>query len=276
LYIYICNNIWYNFRETLKSETLKKEEKIMKLSVGLIVNNEERILRKTLAAIREIADEIIVIDSGSTDSTVDIAKSMGAKVFVEEWKGFGPQKNSVIEKCNGEWILLIDADEVVSSELKEKIKEKINKNENKVYEINRCSVCFGKTLKYGGWSNQYATRLWKKGSVEVSNNFVHEEFLTELPKEKIKEKIYHHTYLTLSDYITRFDRYTTLGAEEYLKRGKKSSFFNIVINPFFKFIRMYILRLGFLDGVEGLVIAVFSGMYTMSKYFKLRELERKN
>jgi len=246
----------------------------MKLSVGLIVNNEERILGKTLDAIKDLADEIIIIDSGSTDSTIEIAKSKGAKVFLEEWKGFGPQKNSVIEKCSGEWILLIDADEVVSPELKEKIKEIIEKNENKVYEINRCSVCFGKELKYGGWSNQYATRLWKKGSVKVSDNLVHEEFLTELPKEKIKEKIYHYTYLTLSDYIARFDRYTTLGAEEYLKRGKKASFFNIVINPFFKFIRMYILRLGFLDGLEGLIIAIFSGMYTMTKYFKLRELER--
>jgi len=246
----------------------------MKLSVGLIVNNEERILGKTLDAIKDLADEIIIIDSGSTDSTIEIAKSKGAKVFLEEWKGFGPQKNSVIEKCSGEWILLIDADEVVSPELKEKIKEIIEKNENKVYEINRCSVCFGKELKYGGWSNQYATRLWKKGSVKVSDNLVHEEFLTELPKEKIKEKIYHYTYLTLSDYIARFDRYTTLGAEEYLKRGKKASFFNIVINPFFKFVRMYILRLGFLDGLEGLIIAIFSGMYTMTKYFKLRELER--
>jgi len=246
----------------------------MKLSVGLIVNNEERILGKTLDAIKDLADEIIIIDSGSTDSTIEIAKSKGTKVFLEEWKGFGPQKNSVIEKCSGEWILLIDADEVVSPELKEKIKEIIEKNENKVYEINRCSVCFGKELKYGGWSNQYATRLWKKGSVKVSDNLVHEEFLTELPKEKIKEKIYHYTYLTLSDYIARFDRYTTLGAEEYLKRGKKASFFNIVINPFFKFIRMYIFRLGFLDGLEGLIIAIFSGMYTMTKYFKLRELER--
>ena len=244
----------------------------MKLSVGLIVNNEERILGKTLDAIKDIADEIIIIDSGSTDSTVEIGKSRGAKVFVEEWKGFGPQKNSVIEKCKGEWILLIDADEVVSKELKIKIKEVIGgNNTHDVYDINRCSVCFGKELKYGGWSNQYATRLWKRGAVHINDNLVHEEFICDSPKGKLKEKIYHYTYLTLSDYIQRFDRYTTLGAEEYLKRGKKANFFNIIINPFFKFIRMYIFRLGFLDGVEGLLIAIFSGMYTMTKYFKLRE-----
>ncbi len=247
----------------------------MKLSVGIITYNEERILKKTLDAVKEIADEIIIVDSNSTDNTVKIAESKGAVVYTEDWKGFGPQKNSVIEKCKGDWILLIDADEVVSKELKLKIKEIIDdKNKYEVYDINRCSICFGKELKYGGWSNQYATRLWKKDSVTVSNNLVHEEFETKLTKGKIKEKIYHHTYLTLSDYITRFDRYTTLGAEEYLKRGKKSNFFNIVINPFFKFIRMYIFRMGFLDGIEGLIIALFSGMYTMTKYFKLREMER--
>ncbi|MGB6129642.1 MAG: glycosyltransferase family 2 protein [Psychrilyobacter sp.] len=247
----------------------------MKLSIGIITYNEERILGKTLDAVRGLADEIIIVDSSSSDATIEIAKSKGAKVYTEEWKGFGPQKNSVIEKCKGEWILLIDADEVISKELKEAIKNIINgKNKYEVYDINRCSVCFGKELKYGGWSNQYATRLWKKSSVRVSDNLVHEEFETKSTKGKIKEKIYHHTYLTLSDYITRFDRYTTLGAEEYVKRGKKSSFFNIVINPFFKFIRMYIFRLGFLDGIEGLIIALFSGMYTMTKYFKLREMEK--
>ena len=247
----------------------------MKLSVGIITYNEERILGKTLEAVNELADEIIIIDSNSSDNTVEIAKSKGAKVFIEDWKGFGPQKNSAIGKCSGEWILLIDADEVLSEELKEKIKEIVNgKNKYEVYDINRCSVCFGKELKYGGWSNQYATRLWKRNSVRVSDNLVHEEFETSLVKGKIKEKIYHYTYLTLSDYITRFDRYTTLGAEEYIKRGKKSSFFNIVINPFFKFIRMYIFRFGFLDGIEGLIIALFSGMYTMTKYFKLKEMEK--
>lgn len=247
----------------------------MKLSVGIITYNEERILGETLEAVKGLADEIIVVDSNSSDNTVEIAKSKGATVYTENWKGFGPQKNSVIDKCEGEWILLIDADEVISKELKERI-ETIIEGENKfeVYDINRCSVCFGKELKYGGWSNQYATRLWKKDRVRVSDNLVHEEFETISAKGRIKEKIYHHTYLTLSDYITRFDRYTTLGAEEYIKRGKKSSFFNIVINPFFKFIRMYIFRMGFLDGIEGLIIALFSGMYTMTKYFKLREMEK--
>ncbi len=245
----------------------------MELSVGIITFNEEKILGKTLESVKEIADEIIIIDSFSTDKTVEIAQKYGARVFQEEWKGFGPQKNSVIDKCSGKWILLIDADEVLSRELINKIKDILNdNNEYDVYEINRCSVCFGKEIKYGGWSGQYATRLFKNGDVKVSESLVHEEFISEKKKGKLKEKIYHYTYLTLEDYFKRFNRYTSLGALEYYKRGKKASGIHIVFNPIYKFFRMYILRLGFLDGIEGLLLAVISANYSMVKYYKLREI----
>ena len=245
----------------------------MKLSVGIITYNEERNLPKTLEAAKKIADEIIIVDSHSSDNTVKIAESYGACVYSEDWKGFGPQKNSVIDKCQGEWILLIDADEELSDELIEKIKEITGgRSTHDVYDINRCSVCFGKELKYGGWSNQYATRLWKRGAVRVSDSLVHEEYVTESPKGRISEKIYHYSYLTMQDYFERFNKYTTLGAQEYFKRGKKPSNFHIIFNPVFKFIRMYIIRLGFLDGIEGFAIASTSAMYSMIKYFKLREI----
>jgi len=249
----------------------------MKLSVGIITFNEEKILGKTLESVKKIADEIIIVDSNSTDKTVEIAESFGAKVHNEEWRGFGPQKNSVIDKCQGEWILLIDADEELSLELVDKIKEILNgKNEFDVYKINRSSICFGKRIKYGGWSNQYATRLWKKNSVKINNNLVHEDFLTEKFIGKIQEHINHHSYLSLSDYLIRFNRYTSLGAEEYYKKGKKTNIFGIIINPIFKFLRMYIIRLGFLDGVEGFLLAILSSNYTMVKYYKLLELYRKD
>ena len=127
-----------------------------------------------------ISYEIIIVDSNSSDKTIEIAKSFGAKVFTEAWKGFGPQKNSVIDKCSGEWILLIDADEELSESLVSKIKKIINgKTDYNVYKINRSSVCFGKRIRYGGWSNQYAVRLWKKNLVKVNENLVHEDYLTE-------------------------------------------------------------------------------------------------
>jgi len=245
----------------------------MKLSVAIITLNEDKIIEKTLKAVKEIADEIIVVDSGSTDSTVEICKRYNATVYNESWKGFGPQKNSAIEKCTGEWVLLLDADEVVSPELKEKIVDIINgKNKYEVYDINRCSICFGKEIEYGGWSNQYATRLWKNKKVKLNDNLVHEDFITDCEKGKIKEKIAHYSYLNLSDYLKRFDKYTTLGALEYYKRGKKASVFQIIFNPFYKFIRMYFIRGGFLDGLEGFLLAIFSSCYSMAKYFKLREI----
>ncbi len=245
----------------------------MKLSIGIITFNEERIIGKTLQAVQEIADEIVIVDSHSTDRTVKIAESFGAKVYSEDWKGFGPQKNSVIDKCSGDWVLLIDADEVVSPELSEKIKKIINSDSKySAFEINLCCICFGKELKHGGWSNDYHLRLWKKGTVSYNDNLVHEGFITVGKIGKIKEKIYHYTYLTLNYYFEKFNKYTTLAAQEYYKRNKKTGLVSIVIKPFFTFTKMYVLRRGFLDGIEGFVIASASALYTMAKYFKLREM----
>jgi glycosyltransferase involved in cell wall biosynthesis len=245
------------------------------VSVGIITFNEEKRLERTLISVKEFANEIIIVDSGSSDKTSDIASKYGAKFYMENWKGYGLQKNSVIEKCSEEWILLIDADEVISEKLKEKIKEVINKEKNDLYEINFTSVCFGKKIKYGGWSGSYRIRLFKNGIGKYNKNVVHEEFIYNGKKEKIKEEIYHYSYEDLADYLSKFNRYTTEGAKEYQKRGKRAGYFGIILSPLFKFIRMYIIRLGFLDGIEGLILAILSANYTMVKYYKLLELERK-
>ncbi|MGL5088897.1 MAG: glycosyltransferase family 2 protein [Cetobacterium sp.] len=246
----------------------------MKISVAMITFNEEKILRKTLDSVKDLADEIVIVDSGSTDSTEKIAKEFGAKFYTESWKGYGPQRNLAIQKCSGTWILNIDADEEISDELKNKIKEITNdkKNIKEIFKINRLSVCFGKELKYGGWGTSYAIRLFKKGTGQFNDNTVHEAFETGKEIYKIKENILHHSYLTMDDYFVRFNRYTTEGAKDYYKKGKKVNFFDIAINPLYKFLRMYIFRLGFLDGIEGFVIASTSSLYSMIKYFKLREM----
>ena len=191
----------------------------MKLSVGIITYNEENRIGKTLDSIKEIADEIIVVDSESSDRTVKIAEAKGAKVFIEKWKGYGPQKNSVLEKCNGDWILLIDADEVVSLELKKRIKEIINgSSETDVYKIKLRNICFGKEIKYGGWDD-YVIRLWKKGKVRISNREVHEKY--EIDKnsktEKIKELIIHYTYDNIEQFLEKLNRYTSQSATQYIK-----------------------------------------------------------
>lgn len=248
----------------------------MGLSVGIITFNEEKRLERTLESVKSFANEVIIVDSGSTDKTHEIAQRFGANFFVESWKGYGLQKNSVIDKCKENWILLIDADEVISSELKDKIIEIVNHGKEDVYEVNFTSVCFGKKIKHGGWSGSYRIRLFKNGIGKYNDNVVHEAFITNGKIAKLKEEIFHYSYEDLADYLSKFNRYTSEGAKEYFKRGKKSNTFGIVINPFFKFIRMYIFRLGFLDGVEGLLLAILSANYTMVKYYKLLEMNRRD
>ena len=248
----------------------------MGLSVGIITFNEEKRLERTLESVKSFADEIVIVDSGSTDKTSEIAQKFGANFFVENWKGYGLQKNSVIDKCKEDWILLIDADEVISSKLKNKIIEIVNQDKEDVYEVNFTSVCFGKKIKHGGWSGSYRVRLFRNGIGKYNDNVVHEAFITDRKIAKLKEEILHYSYEDLADYLSKFNRYTSEGAKEYFKRGKKSNLFGIVINPFFKFIRMYIFRLGFLDGVEGLLLAILSANYTMVKYYKLLEMNRRD
>lgn len=247
----------------------------MKLSAAIMTFNEEKNLDRTLKALADICDEIVIVDSGSTDGTKDVAKKYGARFIHQPWLGYGRQRNVAIEQCNGKWILAVDADEELSPELREKIKEIINGNDNKkVYEINRLSVCFGKKIKHGGWGTSYAVRLFLKSAGRFNDNTVHESFVTQEEIFKIKEDIFHHSYLTLEDYFNKFNRYTTEGAIEYYKKGKKASLGQIVFNPMYKFLRMYIFRLGFLDGVEGFLLASTSSLYSMVKYFKLREMYR--
>lgn len=245
----------------------------MGLSVAMITLNEEKVLERTLLSVQEIADEIVIVDSGSTDKTKDIARKYGAKIIDQKWLGYGKQRNVAIDNATNDWVLNIDADEEISKELRDKIKS-IKKGEiqGNVFEINFTSVCFGKKLKHGGWSNSYHIRLFKKSSGRFNDNMVHEEFITNDKVVVLKEEIYHHSYLTLEDYFVKFNRYTTEGAIDYYKKGKKASCMQIIFNPIYKFIKMYIIRLGFLDGIEGLMIASTSSLYSMVKYFKLREI----
>ena len=244
----------------------------MKLSIGLITYNEEKNLARTLDSIIEIANEIIIVDSGSTDKTLEIADRYNASIYSEEWKGYGMQKNSVIEKCGGEWILLIDADEEISRDLRNKIKEIISdKNSKKIYKPNFTAVCFGKRIKHGGWSNHYRIRLFQKGAGKYNDREVHEKFITNEEIGILKEEIYHHTYEDLEDFFNKFNRYTSESANQYKKQNKKKSFVLFYLDSLFKFFKMYVLKLGFLDGYEGYLLAKLSSFYVFTKYAKLKE-----
>ena len=248
----------------------------MGLSVGIITYNEEKNILKVIKSVEKIADEIIIVDSNSTDNTVDLAKKNGAQVFIENWKGYGPQKNSVIEKCNHDWILLIDADEVVSEKLRKRIFKIINnKPEFEVYKINFTAVCFGKTIKYGGWSNHYRIRLFRRGSGLYNDREVHEKFVTKSLVGKIKEDLYHYTYDDITDYFNKMNRYTSEAANHYKLNNKKKTFLMFYFDSIFKFFKMYIIKLGFLDGYKGYLLAKLASIYVFVKYAKLKERNEK-
>lgn len=247
----------------------------MKLSVAMITFNEEKILSKTLDSVVKLADEIVIVDSGSTDRTEEIARAYGAKFVHQDWLGYGPQRNKAIHLCQGEWILNIDADEEVSEKLGKKIEDVISQEtKESVYTVSFTSVCFGKKIYHGGWSGAKKVRFFQKDTGQFNDNAVHEEFQTKEAIGTLNEEIYHHSYENLRDYFTKFNRYTTEGAEDAFQKGKKAKVWKIVLEPFYKFLRMYVFRLGFLDGLEGFVLASTSALYSMVKYYKLHEIYR--
>ncbi|MDR1672779.1 MAG: glycosyltransferase family 2 protein [Bacteroidales bacterium] len=245
----------------------------MNLSVGLITYNEAQDLPGTLDAVKDIAGEIIIVDSGSTDRTVEIAQSYHAKVYHEAWKGYGAQKNSVIDKCTRQWILLIDADEEISVPLRERIRQIVTQNDGpEVYKVNFTSYCFGKNIKHGGWSNFQRVRLFRKGAGQYDHRQIHEQFITSCRQAIIKEYIYHHTYRDMEEYFLKFNTYAAKMAIQYFKDGKRKSMPAVIASSAFCFVKAYILRLGFLDGYEGYFLSRLNACYTFVKYARLKEI----
>jgi len=271
----------------------------MQLSVVIITYNEEANIGRTFASVQSlVADgkgEIIVVDSGSTDRTVEIAKSQGAKVFVEEWKGYAAQKNSAIDKASGDWILSLDADEELDSDL---IKEFAGRGEanSRPYEwcltmeegrevihgvpvgfsLRRKNFFLGRWIKHGGFWPDPKLRLFRRGSGRFEDRAVHEGIqIAGRTKPIPRGALLHHSYPTLSDYIEHMNRYSSLGAEMVVAKGRvRFSFINIVLRPMFTFIYNYFLRLGFLDGREGLLLHLYHAVYVSWKYAKAWELSR--
>lgn len=275
----------------------------MQLSVVIITFNEEANLGRTLQSVQPlVADgkgEIIVVDSGSTDRTVEIAKSFGAKVFVEEWKGFAAQKNSAIDKATGDWILSLDGDEELTDELRKALnltlvfmREKSLPNSDGEwlhnfvgirdpdrtvgFRIWRRNFFLRKPLRWGGYFPDSKLRMVRKEIARFEPRLVHEDIA--VPAGAIAEiwsPIFHHAYPTLSDYIEHMNRYSSLGAEMVVAKAKvRFSFINIALRPLFTFIYNYFFRLGFLDGREGLLLHLYHAVYVSWKYAKAWELSR--
>ncbi|MCJ8347109.1 glycosyltransferase family 2 protein [bacterium] len=249
----------------------------MKLSVAIITKNEEEMLDQTLSAVQEIADEIVIVDSLSSDKTKEIALSYGARFYEKEWAGFSEQKNHLIDLCQGQWILLIDADEVLSKDLREEILQAIQTSEFQIFEFLFHSYCYGKLVKYGGWSGFYKIRLFQKGIARFGTERVHEKFIydSKLPLARLKEPLQHYTYLSMDETMDKMNSYSTASSLDAFAKGKKSSIVKIILSPLLMFLKAYLLKLGFLDGFRGFILAIVNAIYHFLKYSKLYLLNEK-
>lgn len=243
----------------------------MRLSAVVITFNEEKNIGRFLDSVSDIADEIIIADSFSTDRTREIAAGYPTVRFItHQFTGYGAQKNFALSQCSGEWILFPDADEIIDDQAKESIKQIIAGNaEADVYQIKFNNILLGRHLRYGGWGSVNRERLFRKGFGEYSNDQVHEKFLTSGRIAELKGRINHYTYSSVSQHIDKINRYSTLMAEKYALAGKKVGVIKIVFAPFFSFINTFIFKLGFLDGIMGLYAAICTSYYTFLKYIKL-------
>jgi glycosyltransferase involved in cell wall biosynthesis len=270
------------------------------LSVVIITHNEEANIGRTLTSVQPLVaggkGEIIVVDSGSTDPTVEIAKSFGAKVFVEEWKGYAAQKNSAIDKATGDWILSLDADEEVDEELRgalrhyilgetahsvrdgvDVVRKSLLATTVTALQIHRKNYFLGRWIRHGGFWPDPKVRLFRQGVGRFEERAVHETLqVTGNNRQFPTGALLHHSYPTLSDYIDHMNRYSSLGGEMAVAKGQCGfSLFNIVLRPAATFLYNYFFRLGFLDGREGLLLHLYHAVYVSWKYAKAWELARK-
>ena len=247
------------------------------LSVAIITRNEEANLARTLASVR-FAGEIIVVDSGSTDRTVEIADSFNAHVVVEPWRGFAAQKNFAISLCRGTWVLSLDADEELSPELQAQLRTLLPSNPPMdAFRLRRRNLFLRRWIRHGGYYPDSKLRLFRRNAVAFATPFadrpVHETIAFDGASDTLDFDLIHHAYPTLSDYLEHMDRYSSLGAEVLVQRGRTSrsllAFYgNVFFLPLFEFIKNYILRLGFLDGREGLLLHLYHATYVSWKYSK--------
>ena len=248
----------------------------LSLSVVIITLNEEANLSRTLASVAG-ADEIVVLDSGSTDRTREVAESFHARFFVEPWKGFAAQKNSALSKATGDWILSLDADEEVEPGLADEIRSMMIADPSVAgFWVPRKNFFLGRWIRHGGFYPDRKLRLFRRGSGSFEDRLVHEDLKLDGATSSLYNHLLHHAYPTLESYIEHMNRYSSLGAQVAVaKRPHGFSLVDILIRPKFTFLYNYFLRLGFLDGREGLLLHAYHAAYVSWKYAKAWELGRK-
>lgn len=248
------------------------------LSVSIITFNEEKNIARCLDSVKDIANEIVVIDSLSTDNTENICKQYGVKFFKQKFLGYIEQKNYALEHCKNTYVLCLDADECLSLELIQSIKQaKQNGFKYDSYTMNRCSNYCGKWIKHGSWYPDKKLRLLNKQKGKWGGVNPHDkiEMQANSSHSFLQGDILHYSYNNVEEVLAQNNKFTAIQAQAMLQQGKRSNMFKLIINPFIAFVNGYIFKLGFLDGIDGFFIARTVAYHTMVKYYKLMKLQER-
>jgi len=244
----------------------------MKITATIIALNEERNIARAIESLR-CCDEILLVDSGSSDRTLELARNLGARVIETQWRGYAQQKNFAAEQASYDWILSIDADEAISEGLEGEI---WNLKKNGVacdaYTMPRLAQYLGRWILHGGWYPDRKVRFYDRRKAQWAGEFVHESVKVDGKVGHLEENLLHYTCDSLSEHLRTMDRYTTLAAEEIVARKQRVPSHRLVLDPAWTFAKSYVVQRGFLDGLEGLTIAYMAAMYTFLKYSKARNM----
>ncbi len=249
----------------------------MSLSVIIITRNEAADIRACLESVAW-AEEIVVVDSASTDGTASICQELGAHVHVvHDWPGFGAQKNRALAHATRDWVLSLDADERVTPALRQEIETVVRENgPADAYDIPRSSSYCGRFMRHSGWYPDYVTRLFRRGSARFSDDLVHERLLVEGKTGRLRSEMLHYAFDGMEEVLRKVDQYSTAGALRMHAQGRNASLAGAVVRGLWSFVRTYILKRGFLDGREGFMLAVSNAEGTYYRYVKLLLLNRKH
>ncbi|OGA16860.1 MAG: benzoate transporter [Betaproteobacteria bacterium RIFCSPLOWO2_02_FULL_63_19] len=245
----------------------------MSLSVAIITHNADKQLDACLQS-ASFADEILIVDSGSTDGTVEIARRHGAKVMHKEWLGFGPQKQFAVSAASYDWVLCLDADERISDSLREAIVAELRAPRGAVYALSRRNRFLGRWLRHGEGYPDWCVRLFHRREARWSDDPVHERVVTAAPVQRLSGDLLHESAQTLERYLEKQNRYTSLAARQLYAQGRRASIWHLAFAPLARFVKFYILRLGCLDGLPGMVHVCIGCMNSFNKYAKLMALQR--
>ncbi len=247
-----------------------------KISAVIITFNEEKNIKRCLESLLGVADEIIVVDSFSTDQTENICKQYQVKFISQAWLGYSGQKNFGNSLATSDYILSIDADEALSDELKKSLLDlKINPAHD-IYSIKRLTNYCGKWIKHCGWYPDKKIRVWKNGKSQWHGE-IHEsiQYDTGLTVSELKGDLLHYSYYTIQDHLSQINLFTEIMAKDEVKKGKTVTILQLLLSPLFKFFKSYFIKLGFLDGYYGFIVCVISAQASFYKYLKIRELLKK-